>query len=142
MDPVTLAIICYTCLVVHWYTEIKEQRITNLINLVLLFAGITNLFLIQPEKHWLYLSGLIVCAFVPWVVFKLGGTFGGGTYKLLIVSGLILGLWHALILLTISPLLYTAYKRYCMKYEKRYYPSGISILAMLPFHFLSLLSWQ
>ena len=131
LENITLILI-FAILVFHWLTELKSELILDIPNFLLFLIGVTRLFYVHSDDLMWYLSGFGLAIIVPYIVFQMGGYFGGGTYKLLIASGLILGVGQIAITLLVTPFIYRAYVWLCEKYSWYRYPSGVSVLACLP----------
>lgn len=104
-----------------------------------MIVGVCRIVFLDNVKGYSNVIGFMIGVIVPYIVFNMGNNFGGGTYKLLIASGLILGSVQMIVLLIISPFIYYVYRKLAEKFKfKKVLPSGISVLIMLPFQLLLL----
>lgn len=141
IDIFTLNIIAF-CLFMHWKSEIEEQKIFDSYNLLLLTTVIIRISFLETLSIWSHLGGFALAFGLMWFLVEyMVAEIGGGAIKLMIVSGLLLGIMNTVVLFVLSAILYIGFL--CIVYRKyddkpasnivNKYPSGYSILIILPF---------
>lgn len=134
---------------IHLYTEVKNQKLTNIINVSIFSIALVRLVTVHPNEISLYLFGLLVGLLLPILFMKLFNTdeIGGGVIKLLSSTGLFFGAYTISIIFIFYAIIYSIFaliiiKKYKKDTEKIYsialkYPSGYALLLVL---FISVIS--